>query len=457
MTVRTGSGTKTTIESEEIPVVLKDIANARVKLTQKTGTTSLQTLVKLTPFYRLDESIPFTLYYRSEIGTTLAWKEQTGYMTPGIGNSGQLSFTLTGLTENTDYEYFIVPESLLSERSFEELGSVDDPLKFTTGGIKTYEDSAFPDDVFRSCIKQELGIANSKKITSDKLEALTSLSYPRSRTSGTIHSIAGIEYMDSLRSLDLQGHSITLADELGSLAGLTNICLSHNDLVSLPDLSGMASLNSALFDGNTISAESITEAKLPAMLSGLDPDWVRDTRNSQRGDMEVTLAPEYYTADGTIPFILKATGLKSDYGRNYKLSLSIDGHTVSGPEMPQSYYDIYYIKDILKTVSGQNSGITVTPDTPCTAVITLTDSYGTEWFRQTRQVTFRDNAAAPLSAAKYIRPDAASVELVLDHLPAAYESDQIRSVVLTDPEGTAVGTASSIETCTVSYTQLRAH
>lgn len=447
LTVRTGSGTKTTIESEEIPVVLKDIANAQVKLTQKTGTTSLQALVELTPFYRLDESIPFTLYYRSEIGTTLAWKEQTGYMTPGIGDSGQLSFTLTDLTENTAYEYFIVPESLLSAGSFEELGSVDDPLKFTTGEIKIYEDSAFPDDVFRSCIKQELGIANSKKITSDKLEALTSLSYPRSRTSGTIHSIAGIEYMDSLRSLDLQGHSITSADELGSLTGLTNICLSHNDLITLPDLSGMTSLNSALFDGNTISTESITEAKLPAMLSGLDPDWVRDTRNSQRGDMEVTLAPEYYTADGTIPFIIKATGLKSDYGRNYKLSLSIDGHTVSGPEMPQSYYDIYYIKDILKTVSGQNSGITVTPDTPCTAVITLTDSYGTEWFRQPRQVTFRDNAAAPLSAAKYIRPDAASVELVLDHLPAAYESDQIRSVVLTDPEGTAVGTASSIETC----------
>lgn len=449
LTVYTGNGEETAIESEEITITPQDFNDAEIKLTEKIGSASFSALVELSPYYSVDNSIKFTLYYRRK--SDQSWSSTNKNMSVS-SDSASITLSASNLSENTEYEYYVVPSGRLSQRAFENLGNSENPLTFTTKGIVTYEDTEFPDEVFRSYLKQTVNISDSDKLTSDQLEKLTSISCQRSSASGDISSLRGIEHIENLTSINFNGHSITDAGGLDSLTALTYINLENNDLTALPDLSGMSQLTTAYFDYNLIGADTITTSKLPASLLKQYPNWITNTKSNQRGNMAVTLAPEYYASGDARPFLVKVTGLKEDYSRKYTLSLTIGGKTVSGAETSHSSYDIYYIKDILKDSDGADTGISVTAGTPCNAVITLTDSYGNEWLRKTADVTF---AAADANTAvvktQYIRPNASGADIYIENLPTTYVKANIASVVLIDQDGTQVGSASSISAYTNYY------
>ncbi len=317
--------------------------------------------------------------------------------------------------------------------------SEEDTRTFTAKEIITYKDTDFPDETFRNYIKQEINIADSDKITSDKLDELTSLTYSRSSASGNISSLQGIEYIENLTSINFSGHAITDAGGLGTLTALTSINLTHNDLTELPDLSGMSQLVSADFNYNQIKTNTITAAKLPATFLANHSSWIADTKRGQREEKTVTLAPEYYMAGEARPFLLKMTGYKSDSGRRYTLSLTIDGKTVSSTSKTNA---IFYINDILKNSAGTDTGITVTEGVPCDAVITLTDNYGITWLNDTKTITFAAaDADTTVVKTQYILPNASSSYIEIENLPATYTQDSIASITLRDQSGTTVGSA----------------
>lgn len=442
LTTYIGAGEEKLINSDEITITPKDINDVTINLTSKVGTGSLRALVELSPYYYADSSIDFYLYYRKKSDTS--WMSTSGYAY-GSKDSTSASVTLqvSDLSVNTEYEYYIKPSGRLAERAYENLGTEDNPLIFTTKEIVTYEDTEFPDTVFRSYIKKEIGIEDSDQITSDKLEKLTTLNYSISSTSGIISSLQGIEHIENLTRINFSGHTITDVGGLNTLTALTSIDLQYNDLTELPDLSGMSQLTYAGFNNNRINADTIAEAKLPATLLTGQPNWIADTKRWQREEKKVTLAPEYYVSGEARPFLIKVTGLKNDYQRKYTLSLTIDGITVSGTGS-DSYNGIYYIKDILKNSDGSDTGITVTAGTPCDAVITLTDNYGTEWLQQTASITFAAaDANTSVVKTQYIRPNASYAGIEIENLPATYTTDNIASVTLFDQDGTPVGSASA--------------
>ena len=344
LTTYIGNKEANTVTSATIPLTFQSIENAKIELTEKTGSGSFLASLKLSPYYYVDNSVYFNLYYRQK-GNTSWESPKTGYVYNSQKNADSATGTikLENLTGNTDYEYYIEPQGALAAKDFSDiLGSQTTPRTFTTKEIRTYTKDDFPDEVFFNYIKSQTS-ATGDEITSDKLEKLTHLAYSRSSASGNISSLQGIEYIENLTYIDFEGHTITNVDGLSSLTELTNIDLAYNDLTQLPDLSGMSQLSYPSFHGNMISADSVTADKVPASLLATNPDWITDTIQNQRSaDVAVTFAPEYYKAGDTQPFLVKIEGLKKDYSRKYTLSLTIDDKTVSSDPRSYDYYDMYY-------------------------------------------------------------------------------------------------------------------
>lgn len=340
------------------------------------------------------------------------------------------------------------------------LGSAESPKTFTTKKVETYEDSVFPDEVFRTYIKDSISISSWQTITSDKLESLTRLDLPRSDASGEIKSLQGIEYLENLKWIDFEGHSITNIGGLSKLKNLTSLNLAYNDLTSLPNLSGMSLLTSADFRGNLIAPDEITREKFPASVLqyGTWDEYLASCKAScNRGEVTAVFASTYYALEDTQPFLSQVTGLKEDSNRTYTLSLTIDGKTASGDAIKaqnssQNQKGMYYIRDILKDASGTATGIAVTENVPCEVLVTLTDQYGNTPLKQTKQVTFAaDPVGKPTADTQYIRPDAQDVHINLHYLPSSYTQDQIASVALADAEGKQSGAASYIQVSSSSY------
>ena len=438
VTTYLGNNEQTIIESESVTLTPQNMDAADISLTTNAGSASFQATVELSPFYAADNGLRFTLYYWPENETSgSAASTYNSMYVSGNQTSAIVSLSSGNLKESTNYRYYIEPAGRLGTKSFDSLGSKENPLSFTTKQVVTYTDADFPDEVFRNYIKSKIGNASST-ITSDKLEKLTSISCNRSNASGDINSLEGIEYLENLTSIYMEGHSITNAGGLSSLTKLTSINLNSNDLTQLPDMSGMNQLTSANFDDNLISADSITADKVPASLySG----WINSTiANQRRADVAITFALEYYASGEARPFLVKIEGLKKDYSRKYTLSLTIDGKTVSSTPTSRDYNDMYFIKDIL--MGGAGTGISVTEGTSCEASVTLTDSYGHTWVdNKTEQVTFT-GGGTPVVKTQSIKSNASSVNISIDNLPSAYAKENITSLTLVDEKGEQVGSAS---------------
>lgn len=256
------------------------------------STAAVRAALYIDPWYDVDASssdvfkrgfMYLCVYYREQ-GTTAPWKSDA----QNIGKDSE-ELLIQELAANTTYEYYVTVAGKFS--TLWSRGSKEDPLTFTTTQRVIYQDSDFPDDVLRGYIKEKLGISSGARITSDMLDTLTSLTYSNNypeanypdqyRGTGVIRSLEGVQYMKNLTTISFYNHAITDASVISGLTGLKYVELQINDLTELPDLSGLPLLESAKFEGNKITADSIVAEKLPAAFLEKNPDWISAAVKSQ--------------------------------------------------------------------------------------------------------------------------------------------------------------------------------
>lgn len=436
-TVFTGDNEENTRESDEIVLEPLDMNKSDVKTDIEVGTTSANVGISIAPFYK-DDYVSMYVFYR-KAGTTDAWLSQYEYLYSANGIC-----SLNSLSENTEYEYYLecYPDNSKKTLLWNQ-GTKEQPFTFVTKQNVTYEDSDFPDEVFRNYLKKRIGIAEAEKLTSAKLETVKNLACSLDSLKEEITSIEGIQYVENLTSISFNGQGIKDASEIKKLTALETINFENNDLTVLPDMSGMKALNNAYFSNNVLVPESITADKLPAgFLEDIyHRNWLNETKRSQRKPFSYKIAPVYYAIGETQPFILEAVGIKNS--RRYTLSVTIDDKTTSCTGNP--YNGIFIIPDLGKTEAGEDSGIVITPG-KVTASVKLVDEYGSVYV-DLKDTEFVFAADVNTAADQYIQPDAQSIYLNVE-LAGNIPQDTIKVMEVVSSDGTVIGTADSFNTYT---------
>lgn len=426
----TGNGEKKRQESEELSLTPKDISG-HAQITETITSLNYAVSLELLPCYTVDENY-LQLYYRKKGDDS--YRGESKPININSENVGRASITMNALERDVTYEYYIT----VAGRAVK--GSEEAPETFILG-TKTYEDEEFPDEIFRNEVKKKLGISESEKITSDKLETLTELMLPVDQVYGNIESIQGIDKIVNLTRLDLRGHKLTGADELSGLTRLQTISMEDNDLTAMPDLSGLKSLSFVSLSGNRMAAETVSSEKLPDNFAAKNGTWVENTISSQREEVTSSLAPQYYAKDGKWPFWAKVSGLKKNtsIARTYKLSLTIGDSTVYGEETEAAADDVYRIANICST------GIKVEENKPCSALVRLSDNYGNEYLRMSTELIFMADESVIIPEDMKITPvniaaDCYGVYLQIENLPMGFLPENIEKMELLDQNGRIVGT-----------------
>ena len=268
-TVYTGSpGQATRVVSEELTVSPIPWEDTDVHVDVKGNINTMNVMAAVSPWNEIDRgTIHLYFYYRA------SGEEDWKYAFANI-YSGSASIQIEDLAENTEYQYYY---ELFGRR----YGSKEEPFTVSTGEQAVYEDSQFPDEVFRAYIRRQAGIADGEPITGTKLEKLTQLRNMTSEVPGVIKSLEGIQYASGLTSISLYGHAIEDAKGLEGLSALKEIDLSENELAVLPDLSRLTALIEADFTGNKITSDTITEDRMPAYFLRGNPSWLPYTAKRQ--------------------------------------------------------------------------------------------------------------------------------------------------------------------------------
>lgn len=426
------------LESEEISLTPRSFSDAQISVEEEVSSDSYKAKISLTPGYSVDsDKIKATVWYRKKGDSS--YSNRNGSVIVKKGDStGTASIMLPRLLP-VPYEYYItleVENEAGSESVWNVKGSGAAPETFTPE-VTAYEDSEFPDEVFRNYLKKSVGIAESEKLISSDLEKITSVTISRSQAEGDIRSLKGISKLENLTRLAIQGHCLTDADELGEELGqlkkLSYLDLSDNDLTTMPDLSRLAVLTSDKnlnLNRNRMpdTEKDFVEGRLPSNFKS-KTDWRDRTFSGQRGEVSCTLAPEYYVQDGMKPFAVSMSGLKWDDGRKYTLSVTVGGDTVSG--------DGAYIKDI--------SALSITVGVPCAAIIQITDNYGNQYLGEDgagleTQLLYTEVPAAWANTVT-VPQDVYGVRLDIEGLPENCVPENISEIGLVDQEGRTVETA----------------
>lgn len=429
--------------TEAIEINPYNISNA-VKTEVNCSTISSQATVTIAPWYEVDAgSLSTYIYYREKNSTE--WKSKYKFLYNAVE-----TIQVDSLSPKTEYEYYIQLH-VGSNNCMWNDGSAESPKTFTTKEITTYSDQDFPDAVFRSCVKKALNLSDNDPITSDKLETLTRLDYPRSSSdiTGNIKSIEGIQYIENLTYINFSGHVITDASMIENLTKLTSISMRYNDLTELPDLSRMNNLSNyyVYFDYNKIASDSFRAEKLPAAFLEKNPEWLSETAQNQRGDYNFIIASKYYAIGEKHPFIIKAEGLKADSRREYTLTAAIDGVDVSLKSDNSGSEKLFYIED-----TAAVEGFTVALDKEYTiSSITLTDTYSNQ-HKENHSYSFIFAEDEPYADKESIDTSQEQIYITV-YMPGTVEKGDIASIVMQDQSGNEIG-RSNIEDLWV-YSQNR--
>ncbi len=277
-----GQGKKRTEISaqETLTVIPGDINEAEVTTGETIGYTSFESTIQITPWYKADErgsGMYIYLFYREKGQDTYACTDSK--IQNGCGR-----VTLSQLSGETEYEYYIQVKSgsYGAAACLKSYGSEEAPLSFATKTSEIYDDSQFPDTVFRNYIKKQIGISENEPITDVKLEQLKRLAFYHNNGEPAVKSIEGIQYIRNLESVSFSDHAITDAGLLSHLPKLKEINLAQNKLKAFPDLSGLTELQNADFTQNELTAAEVTEDKLPSEFLKSNPAWITDTLSRQK-------------------------------------------------------------------------------------------------------------------------------------------------------------------------------
>lgn len=410
-TVYTGDRNETEITSDKpITVVPKEFKESYVSVASEAGSGSFHASVKVEPYYESDD-LNLKCFYREkgseEYEQDFAW----------FSYNGVCDYQLSGLKSNQSYEYyFVLGADYYGSYILWTGGSAESPLEFTTKSVTVYEDSQFPDETLRNYLKAVAGVNEDGKLTSAGLESIQSIYSYDFRGQAPVTSLEGLQYCINLTELNLEGQEITDASVVSTLKNLTSIYLSNNDLRELPDLSGLGSLRYASFSWNLIKESSITKSKLPAAFLNDNPDWLSETKRSQREAFSAVVADTYYAIGDTHPFIIQLNSVKGN--RRYTLSVEIAG-TVS--DITKEIYgdsSVLYIRDLGNVATGKQ-----------TIKVSVTDQYGKKWLdNQSYTVNFEDDK--DLAEDVYVNPTDTSIEVSISANGMYSDSEDIELQVL---------------------------
>ncbi len=436
--VYTGERVETPIESTETIINRAKIDTATITKSVDAGSASITAQTLVTPFYEVD-NIYLYLYYRLKTEDN-----SNSYTTVNAQLvDGAAAVTVTGLNEKTDYEYYLEFHNQKGAVIWYD-GSSEAPYTVNTSEVVTYEDSDFPDAVFREAVKSKAGIADGETITSTKLEKVTALSdLSLSSLGKEITSIEGIQYLKNLEEIDLNGQSVTDASQLKNLKKLKEIDLQNNDLIQMPDLSQLTLLRYLYVNHNVIVRSSITEDKLPSAFLSSNPDWIKSTREGQRKAFSYRMPDTFYAIGQQYPFFVYVEGIKGS--RDYTLSVTIDGKTATTTSN-------LYGNDELVISDLSAAGIAMQPG-KYTATISIVDEIGKEYVTN-ESVSFNVEAdIAVLNEEKYVDSDDSTV-YIYTYIPGSISESDVKSVELLDQSGNLMGTG-SVDYRSVYYSDYR--
>lgn len=411
-----GSGETVWQESQELSLTPRDFAAASLQIHEEATTCLFSASMTFSPCYPIDKvGLPLVFYYRKKGDSTYQSKE----MVIDSGAGGKAFVELKDLDASSFYEYYVTVAGQEIKGGYSRTA----PKQFALN-ITTYEDSDFPDPVFRRVIKNRIGIEENEQITSDKLEKLTVLECPIDQAGQPIESIEGIGNLKNLVKLDLRGHKITDAKGVSGLAALTMLWLEDNDLTDMPNMSGLTRLKEVNLDGNRIQADRIMEKRLPSGYL-FASTWVDRTRYSQRGDIWYKVSSKCYGQNGAHPLLFRVEGIKTRYARPYKMTLSIDGKAVSGsPFTVTGSGGSYEIADIGTVAEGVS----------CKISAILADVYGDQSVQIEGKTVFMADQPELVPEKTGLSVGSSSVRLRLDNLPETYLPANIEGMELVNGE-----------------------
>jgi len=111
----------------------------------------------------------------------------------------------------------------------------------------------FPDEVFRSYVKENLDTQKTNSLSPDEIAAATNIVL---NGSGTIATLKGLEHFTALKQFSCEGCGLTSLDVAKNTA-LFSLTCSNNQLTAL-DVSGCPSLRHLVCKGNNLEELSLT-------------------------------------------------------------------------------------------------------------------------------------------------------------------------------------------------------
>lgn len=255
--VYTGASERTSIVyKESLTVEAADINQADTSAQVSPTCDTVRIEVQVSPQMHPSDSLYAQVFYRKAGDSDWAWSafEVSAFSYPGI---------ISNLSPETTYEYYIVltPSNLsdISSALWSD-GSAPEPLTFTTAKVIIYEDSLFPDDVFRNYLKARFQLSEDEPLTSRELDSITLLYCDwESGDDDAIRSVEGIQYLPHLTSLTLRYHELSEMPDLSSLKELKHVELLGNKILS-----------------------GLTADKLPEGFLETHPTWLAYTAKWQR-------------------------------------------------------------------------------------------------------------------------------------------------------------------------------
>jgi len=349
----------TRIATENYELVPKNFdPETNIKNISVTATASkIEADLELEPSYSVDSlCYDEELYYRKQ--------GETDYSTD----------TYKQLENNTTYEYYYVIKT--KNEVVYSYGTADSPktIKTVEFSDREYTSEDFPDESFFAFLKYEYSSEDDKsKLMASDLEKVDWLyiqpEYLKDAgINKPIKSIQGVELMNNLKKIDLNGMDIEDASCVTGLKKLESLDLHSNELKSLPDLSGLTALKELDFSDNYITEVS----SLPAGIVLTQGDF--DRRYPKK---ETVYADEYYAIGEKRPFVFGIRGFNSS--REYNASVTINGKKSEKSLSRTSYigdegyyYKVFTFSDLNGDIFDNNLS-----EGTYNAKITVSDDFGT--------------------------------------------------------------------------------
>lgn len=329
------------------------------------------------------------------------------------------------LTPGEQYEIeLVIGSTYPSDSDYEVIYS--EKLSFSPKAIVTYTEKEIPDETLRAILLQQ---TSSSTLTSDKLEAITSLyvygvsGLQSVGATKAIKDLQGIEYLTNLEHLTINGQDIEDISDLTKLTKLESISLRYNDVNKIPDFSKNSNLRYLDLSYNLISSEEFTADKFTDKMKQNQSNLLTQ---EQRSEAKINFSDVYYNnADGETVLAFEIEGIKNE--RDFTLNITV-GETQYEVPCTDSWYGQYTI-----TTQIQEGNYPLT--------IEAQESYGGRKLSVSdKNITVKKPEAAS-SYQKYLSDNDSyvSVEVLI---PYSTASEKITDLKLVDKAGTTVATKS---------------